>query len=71
MCCRAGHNVRPVVSTLLKPFDVLWGTSQDESKSKDMSGCPFKDTCQNSLTIFVVFLASEFMIVCCLLGKGC
>ena len=57
------------MSKLLKPFDVLWGTSQVESNSIDTSGYAFEDTCQNSLTILIIFLASEFMIVCCLLGR--
>ena len=61
------------MSMLLKPFGVLslWRTSQVESNSIDKSGYAFKDTCQNSLTILVVFWASEFTIICCFLGRGC
>ena len=57
------------MSKLLKPFGVLWGTSRVESNFIDTSGYAFEDTCQNSLTIFIVILASEFTIVCCLLGR--
>ena len=55
----------------LKPFVVLWGTSQVESNSIDTSGYAFEDTCQNSLTIFIVFLALECTIICFLLGRLC
>ena len=50
------------MSTLLKPFGVLWGTSRVDSNSIDTSGYALEDRCQNSLTIFMVFLASEFTI---------
>ena len=66
-----GNNGRPVVSKLLKPFGVLWGTSQVESNSIDMSGYAFEGKRRNSLAIFVAFLASEFTIVCFWLGAGC
>ena len=56
------------MSKLLKPFGVLCETSQVESNSIERSGYAFEDTCQNSLMIIIVLLASEFMIVCCLLG---
>ena len=48
-----GNNGRPVVSKLLKPFGVLWGTSKVESNFIDTSGYAFKDTRRNPLTIFV------------------
>ena len=56
------------MSKLLKLFGVLWETRQVESNSIEASGYA-EDTCQNSLTIFIVSLASEFTIVCCLLGR--
>ena len=51
-----GNKGRPAVSKLLKPFGLLWGTSQVESNSIDRSGYAFEDTCRNFWTIFVVFL---------------
>ena len=65
-----GNDGRPVLSKQLIPFGVLWWTSQVESNSMDTRRYAFEDTCQNSLTIFVVFLAAEFTIICCLLGRG-
>ena len=59
------------MSKLLTPFGELWGKSKVENNSIDTSGYAFEDTSQNSLTVFFVFLASEFTIVGCLLGRGC
>ena len=51
------------MSKLLRPFGVLWGTSQVESNSIDTSGYAFEDTCRNSLAISVVFLVSEIRVL--------
>ena len=59
------------MSKLLTPFGELWGKSKVENNSIDTSGYAFEDTSQNSLTVFFVFLALEFTIVGCLLGRGC
>ena len=42
------------MSKQLKSFGVLRGTSQVERNSIDTTDYAYEDTCQNSLTVFVV-----------------